>query len=218
MRIKVQSSKIRRNVLTCQSVSSFGALSFRVSSLGLSGFFPIRRRPLPDTARARSRRDTLIVRTFKMSLCISMNAMCLAPKVRVAFPAPSTTLRALFRRPPKVGRGVQTRHATAPQPIGRARTNSARRYARKTRRDRISRAHKAVPLVLRLGDGRVARSATRPARVHARGKGLGQVLSREVDFSRSSPCRDHPLTPSRPCLSFCHLSRPPGCPRARPPP
>lgn len=50
-----------------------------------------------------------------MSLCISMNAMCLAPKVRVASPAASSTLRALFRHPPKVGRGVQTRHATAPR-------------------------------------------------------------------------------------------------------
>ena len=97
--------------------SNFGAAFSRVASLGLSGFFVVAicRRPAPDTVRARSRRDTLIVRTFKMSLCISMNAMCLAPKVRVASPAASSTLRALFRHPPKVGRGVQTRHATAPR-------------------------------------------------------------------------------------------------------
>ena len=106
-------------VTTRQSGSNFVSPAFHVSdvALGLSGFFVVAfsNRPSPDTVRARSRRDTLIVRTFKMSLCISMNAMCLAPKVRVASPAASSTLRALFRHPPKVGRGVQTRHATAPR-------------------------------------------------------------------------------------------------------
>ena len=106
-------------VTTRQSGSNFVSPAFHVSdvALGLSGFFVVAfsNRPSPDTVRARSRRDTLIVRTFKMSLCISMNAMCLAPKVRVASPAASSTLRALFRHPPKVGRGVQTRHATSPR-------------------------------------------------------------------------------------------------------
>lgn len=64
-----------------------------------------------------------------MSLCISMNAMCLAPKVRVASPAASSTLVRFFAIRRKLD--VASRRATPPlrEPIGRVRTASTPRDA-----------------------------------------------------------------------------------------
>ena len=66
-----------------------------------------------------------------------------------------------------------------------------------------------MPLVSWLGDGRVARSAARPARSSAVRKGLGQVLSaKRLGIFPSPPCGKHPLTPPRPRVSlFLHDRR-----------
>ena len=210
-------------VTTRQSGSNFVSPAFDVSdvALGLSGFFVVAfsNRPSPDTVRARSRRDTLIVRTFKMSLCISMNAMCLVPKVRVASPAASSTLVRFFAIRRKLD--VASRRATPPlrEPIGRARTTSTRRYARETpsRRYFLRCLSGAARFVAR-GRSRRALSRASGALVRCPKRVRSSLIRKEAWNFPSSPCRKHPLTPPRPRVSLFLHDRRPVCPRARLPP